>query len=991
MSDRSVLYSKASEIEKIDALLNPKFAYWDTTQNEGVITYRFISKEDAGHYTGKDIKSVSQVPENIKKNVVSILSSLETVLNVKFVEVPDTNVSAIRYMSFESESGKNFSFGHYPSNDSKGGDVQLNLKTDFSESPGTYYYSELIHETLHALGLKHPGNYDVTSGQTAGPYLKPYEDNNTNTVMTYNDHNWSSVNYEGKYAITPMAYDIRALQYLYGAKSNNATNTTYKFKTVYEYTVNDDSKTFGSSTPIKQSIWDSGGTDTLDFSVLAASSSGYYFDINEGGILTEKTAYNSSINDTTHGPTNDEKYGASYIDETTKSTDPTPYYTSSYGTTLAYGVTIENVIGSSSNDTIIGNKANNTLNGGAGNDSLDGGDGNDTLIGGAGNDSLDGGTGNDSLDGGTGNDTMSGGTGNDTYVVDSAYDQVIESSGEGTDTVYSSLYSYTLPNYVENLSLGYGAYVGYGNSLDNVITGNYSNSYNYLYGYAGNDTLYGGYYKDYLDGGTGNDYMAGGNGSDTYVVDSASDQIIEYTGEGTDTVNSSLYSYTLGNNLENLTLSGSAYSGYGNSLDNVITGSSSNNQLYDNAGGNDSLIGGAGNDTIDSGAGNDTILGGEGNDLLDGWAGNDLLDGGDGDDLIDDTINGGAGNDTLIGGAGNDTFRLGAGNNILTGGTGADKFTFYSSTQGIDTITDFRLQEGDKLVVSASGFGGGLQVGALAWNQFIIGSAATTAAHRFIYNPSTGAMFFDADGTGSTAQVQIATLSPNLPLRNQPMNEVFIRSSQYAGFLTYNGTNFQTNSLQYGAIGSWGLGANDQHFVGDFNGDGKSDVFIRSPQIAGLLTYNGTNFQSNSVQKDWIYGKAGAWQLQDGNQEFVGDFNGDGKDDIFIRSPQYAGLLTNNGINFQLDSIQKDWITGKAGAWQLQAGNQEFVGDFNKDGKDDILIRSPEYLGLLTYNGSGFQLDSIQYDWAGGWNLGSGDQQFVGNFSSAAPSPIVAI
>jgi Ca2+-binding RTX toxin-like protein len=79
-----------------------------------------------------------------------------------------------------------------------------------------------------------------------------------------------------------------------------------------------------------------------------------------------------------------------------------------------------------------------------------------------------------------------------------------------------------------------------------------------------------------------------------------------------------------------------------------------------------------------------------------------------------------------------------------------------SSLHGLDTIQDF-VPGTDILRVSASGFGGGLVPGTLPASQFVVGAAATTAAHRFVYN--AGALFFDADGTGPIAPVQVATLT----------------------------------------------------------------------------------------------------------------------------------------------------------------------------------------------------------------------------------------
>jgi Ca2+-binding RTX toxin-like protein len=156
--------------------------------------------------------------------------------------------------------------------------------------------------------------------------------------------------------------------------------------------------------------------------------------------------------------------------------------------------------------------------------------------------------------------------------------------------------THTLSANVENLTLtGSSAVNGTGNALANTITGN-----------AANNTLSGGDGDDTLIGGGGNDTLSGGQGNDTFVVDSASDVVNENAGQGTDTVQSSV-THTLGNNVENLTLTGSAaIDGTGNALANV-------------------LIGNAGSNTLGGGAGDDTLRGGEGNDILDGGAGNDLF------------------------------------------------------------------------------------------------------------------------------------------------------------------------------------------------------------------------------------------------------------------------------------------------------------------------------------------------------------------------------
>jgi Ca2+-binding RTX toxin-like protein len=381
--------------------------------------------------------------------------------------------------------------------------------------------------------------------------------------------------------------------------------------------------------------------------------------------------------------------------------------------------------------------------------------GNDTLNGAAGNDNLLGGTGNDTLDGGLGIDSLNGGLGNDIYLVDSTSDRITENSGQGTDTVNSSV-RWTLGNNLENLIITTrGNINGSGNSLNNTLTGN--NGSNTLNGGDGNDELDGGFGNDTLDGGDGNDTLYGGGDNDE--LDG---------GNGNDELNG----------------------GFGKTK--TRNGGNGNDELN-----GDTLNGGNGNDELSAGPnGNDELNGGEGNDTLVGGSRDSSLEGGSGNDYIyekhsvsvqiDDGVgfnstttvflggnsylSGGKGKDTLDGGYGNDTLVGGEGSDRLIGGDGADSFSFYAPSQGIDNITDFVVAE-DTISVSADAFdnfnfGGGLTAGAITTEQFVIGRAAGDKSDRFIYNQNTGALFFDADGTGATEQVQFASLSTGLAMTN---------------------------------------------------------------------------------------------------------------------------------------------------------------------------------------------------------------------------------
>lgn len=314
-------------------------------------------------------------------------------------------------------------------------------------------------------------------------------------------------------------------------------------------------------------------------------------------------------------------------------------------------------------DVIIGNDEENLIDGLAGNDYIEGGKGNDTIIGGLGKDIMKGGEGNDSyyvdnagdevieaenegndtiyssisyelpdnvenltligsgninavgnsldnvitgndgdniIDGVSGTNTLYGGKGNDTYIINESNknDVIVENLDEGSDTVQSTV-TYGLGANIENLVLaGENEINGNGNNLDNYIQGNSAN--NVLMGGAGKDILY---------GNGGNDTLIGGTGDDTYLVDAENIIVTENANEGTDTV-ISLIDYTLGANLENLELAGyENLSGYGNSLNNIITGNDGDNILCGH-GGRDTLQAGKGSDTylFNAGDGQDTII-----------------------------------------------------------------------------------------------------------------------------------------------------------------------------------------------------------------------------------------------------------------------------------------------------------------------------------------------------------------------------------------------
>ncbi|MEQ1486830.1 calcium-binding protein, partial [Methyloglobulus sp.] len=294
-----------------------------------------------------------------------------------------------------------------------------------------------------------------------------------------------------------------------------------------------------------------------------------------------------------------------------------------------------------------------------------------------------------------------------------------DAEGGTADLVNASI-TYTLGTTMEKLTLtGAAAINGTGNAKNNIINGNAANNTldggdgnDTLNGNGGNDTLIGGAGNDVLNGGAGVDSMTGGLGNDTYFVSVVGEAVIEAAGvgTGTDLVNS-VINYTLGLNVENLTLTGAAnLNGAGNVLNNIIRGNGGANILSGNAG-NDTLVGNAGNDTL----------------------------------------SGGAGNDNLQGGLGNDT---------LNGGTGPDSFLFNTALAGnVDTITGFSVVD-DTIRLENAIFTSFAVPGAIAAGNFVagIGAVALDADDFLLYNTATGALSYDANGSAAGGAVQFATL-----------------------------------------------------------------------------------------------------------------------------------------------------------------------------------------------------------------------------------------
>ncbi len=602
--------------------------------------------------------------------VRAAVSSWSGIVNLTITEAasgvhPDLNIGG--------SSIPDTAWAYYPGANDSSGDVWFGLDKSFfaklvgTSGPylGSYEYATALHEIGHALGLKHPhqGTLKLAAGYDGLDY----------SVMSYRSYLGGPTSYytveAWGYPQSLMMLDIAAIQDLYGADFTTQSGATvYRFDPLTgEMTVNGASAGMPGANRVFRTIWDGGGSDTIDLSAYSTDldidlNPGKGIDLDVGGTL-QRAQLSSTV------------YAAHHI----------------YMSLLYNGDTrslIENATGGAGDDILRGNQAANLLKGGAGADTLTGGLGADTLTLGAGTDTVA-----DTAAGLDGDRITDFSLTEDRIVVQGAtlaasqvwYDAVagllkIDTNGDRLAdaavtvnlglaapqillaTVQGGTQLSFAPGVVSpgnppaatvSLTAGADTYVNAATTdqavdglagADRITTG------------SGNDILYGGLDADLLKAMAGDDVLYGGAGTDTL-----------YGGDGKDQLFGGLDADKL----------------YGEAGADTLWGDEGNDYLY----------GGADDDTLSGGDGADRLYGATGTDTLSGDAGADLLYGGDGDDLL----SGGADNDKLYGEAGNDVLNSGAGlKDVMTGGPGADVFVLDAAdfTAGVTTsehITDYAI------------------------------------------------------------------------------------------------------------------------------------------------------------------------------------------------------------------------------------------------------------------------------------------------------------
>lgn len=341
-SDDSYGYVAPAQAQALDTstaslMAGSKWSGLDAATARTVVTYSFVEPATSvfAYADGDAAFAATATAFSAADRALTreLLARIEAVCNIEFVEVPDNaaECGVLRYGYSQQPNAMNYAgYAFFPSSSAIGGDIWIGANQ--ATSQWDFYRPNLIlHETLHAIGLKHPfaGNAVLPTSQDVIP----------NTVMSYSPVPGALTGYLQSYPAEPMAYDVAALQQLYGAAVNRSGDDSYNLAA-------------GEFRGFR-SIWDTDGIDTLD-----AGGLGCGVVLNLGAGAASDIGVRVSASATVAGA----KVQTTYANTLT----------------ILGDVQIENAIGSNYADTLIGTSGANRLEGRGGNDVLQGGGGLDT-------------------------------------------------------------------------------------------------------------------------------------------------------------------------------------------------------------------------------------------------------------------------------------------------------------------------------------------------------------------------------------------------------------------------------------------------------------------------------------------------------------------------------------------------------------------------------------------------------------------------------------
>ncbi len=377
--------------EEAAAQLNRTGAIWDVGPN-GVITYTFAEHAPGGQYNNPHeglapyIEGFMAFTPEQREAAREAIQLWDDLIAPSFVEKNGYGADIV-YMNTSTGPAQASAYtpfygGEHGRYAKIQGDTFVNQTQgdNFDLQPGGYGFTTLVHETGHAVGLSHPGDYNFAVGGTIeyDHDASYFQDSAQYTIMSYFDAgktgavgfvNWATGGYYQS-AQTPMVHDIAAVQEMYGADTTTRIDdTTYGFNSTADRPVFD----FTQNINPFLTIYDAGGHDTLDMSGFTRNS---VLDLREGHF---STGWGQEVNAADLNAMYGLNQSQAFWDAVFEGRTSNPgFLTDNIG--IAFGTVIEDGVTGRGNDRLIGNDAENHLDGGLGSDTYTGGAGADTFV-----------------------------------------------------------------------------------------------------------------------------------------------------------------------------------------------------------------------------------------------------------------------------------------------------------------------------------------------------------------------------------------------------------------------------------------------------------------------------------------------------------------------------------------------------------------------------------------------------------------------------------
>ena len=263
-------------------------------------------------------------------------------------------------------------------------------------------------------------------------------------------------------------------------------------------------------------------------------------------------------------------------------------------------------------------------------------------------------------------------------------------------------------------------------------------------------------------------------------------------------------------------------------------------------------------------------------------------------------------------------------------------------------------------------------------------------SNESLINKNTTADWVGDWAIKGTEEIHIADLN------GDGKDEIFVQKGSSVGILTYNSsTKYLTSEMVVqdkfveNGVGDWSIYGTENYYIADLDGDGKDEIIVHQGSLTRVLTYDEStkSLIGKTIVGPWI---DNSWQMDGTDRFYIGDFNGDDTDEILVQKREWMGILSYNSSTQSLTS--KAIIKDQVGDWSIYGTEQIHIADLDGDGKEEILVQKGSSIGVLSFDISTQSLTSkmLLENSIGGWQMDGTDRLYIGNFNFDETNDVLA-